>query len=46
MRNMCRLFGLVANKEVNIEFSFKKADKPFRELGIKNPDGWGKGYYI
>jgi len=26
---MCRLFGLVANKEVNIEFSFKKADKPF-----------------
>ena len=42
---MCRLFGLVANKEVNVEFSFIKADKPFRELGIKNPDGWGIGYY-
>lgn len=42
---MCRLFGLVANKEVNVEFSFIKADRPFRELGIKNPDGWGIGYY-
>jgi len=45
MKKMCRLFGLVANKEVDIEFSFIKADRPFRDLGIKNPDGWGIGYY-
>jgi len=35
----------VANREVNVAFSFIRADKPFRELGIKNPDGWGIGYY-
>jgi len=43
---MCRLFGIIANKEVDIEFSFNLADKPFRELSYKHPDGWGIGYYI
>lgn len=42
---MCRLFGLIANKEVDAEFSFLKADIPFKELGKKNPHGWGIGYY-
>lgn len=43
---MCRLFGLIANNEVDIEFSFLKANKSFRELSKKNPHGWGVGYYI
>jgi len=38
---MCRLFGLTANKPVDVEFSLLEADKPFRNLGEKNPDGWG-----
>jgi len=42
---MCRLFGLVANKKVNVEFSFLEADLTFKELGSSNPDGWGIGYY-
>lgn len=42
---MCRLFGLVANKKVNVEFSFFEADLTFKELGSSNPDGWGIGYY-
>jgi len=42
---MCRLFGLVANKEVNVKFSFLKAKLSFKELGSKNPHGWGIGYY-
>ncbi len=43
---MCRLFGLIANKPVDVEFSLLKADKPFRNLGDKrNPDGWGIGWY-
>jgi len=42
---MCRLFGLVANKKVNVKFSFSEADLPFKELGSSNPDGWGIWYY-
>jgi len=42
---LCRLFGLIANKPVGVEFSFLKADTPFKSLGHKNPDGWGFGYY-
>jgi len=42
---MCRLFGLVANKEVDIKFSFLKAKISFKGLGSNNPDGWGVGYY-
>lgn len=42
---MCRLFGVIANKAVDVEFSFLRADKPFKELGSDNPDGWGIGWY-
>jgi predicted glutamine amidotransferase len=38
---MCRLLGLVANKEVDLEFSLER----FKELSNKNPDGWGIGWY-
>lgn len=42
---MYRLFGLVANKEVDIEFSMLKASNRFKKQSIKNPHGWGIGYY-
>ncbi|OIN98060.1 class II glutamine amidotransferase [Candidatus Desantisbacteria bacterium CG_4_10_14_0_8_um_filter_48_22] len=42
---MCRLFGIMANREVDIDFSFYKADKPFKSFSRSNPDGWGIGYY-
>lgn len=42
---MCRLFGIIANREVDIEFSFHRADKPFKSFSENNPDGWGIGYY-
>ncbi|MCX7955677.1 MAG: class II glutamine amidotransferase [Patescibacteria group bacterium] len=42
---MCRLLGVIANKEVDINFSFYLADKPFKKLSEENPDGWGIGYY-
>lgn len=42
---MCRLFGIIANREVDIEFSFHRADKPFKSFSEDNPDGWGIGYY-
>lgn len=42
---MCRLFGLRANKEVDIEFSFHLSSTSFKSLGEKNPDGWGVGWY-
>ncbi len=38
---MCRLFGVIANKEVDMDFSFNLADKPFREFAKSNPHGWG-----
>lgn len=43
---MCRLFGLIANKEVDVDFSFLKADIAFQQLGSSNPSGWGIGYYV
>lgn len=42
---MCRLFGLIANKEVDIRFSFIQASPSFQSLGQANPDGWGIGWY-
>lgn len=42
---MYRLFGVIANREVGIEFSFFKARTPFKSLVQSNPDGWGIGYY-
>lgn len=42
---MCRLLGLVANQPVDFDFSLSRADKPFKNLGMKNPDGWGIGWH-
>lgn len=39
---MCRLFGLYANKPVNVRFSFYSSPvSSFSELSKRNPDGWG-----
>ncbi|MEM2979456.1 MAG: class II glutamine amidotransferase [Methanomassiliicoccales archaeon] len=42
---MCRLFGIIANRPVDIQFSFFGADKPFVSLTRDNPHGWGIGWY-
>ncbi len=42
---MCRLFGLIANKEVDIYFSMQEASKSFKVLGKIHRDGWGIGWY-
>lgn len=42
---ICRLLGVIANKEVDLEFSLLRADKPFKSFGQFNPDGWGIGWY-
>lgn len=42
---MCRLFGLVANQPVDLEFSLVLGDETFTQLGKQNPDGWGMGWY-
>jgi len=39
---MCRLLGIVANKEVDFRFSlFGEASKNLRTQSEDNPDGWG-----
>lgn len=42
---MCRLFGIIANKEVDIKFSMLQASNKFKNQGRKNPHGWGIGWY-
>jgi len=42
---VCRLFGLIANKSVDLRFSMLESAKSFKDLGRKNPDGWGIGWY-
>jgi len=42
---MCRLFGLIANKPVNIRFSMLEARNCFKRQGKVNADGWGIGWY-
>ncbi len=42
---MCRLFGLYANKLVNVYFSFFEAERSFEDLSKKNPDGWGIAWF-
>lgn len=42
---MCRLFGLIANKEVDIKFSMLEASHRFKDEGKFNPHGWGIGWY-
>lgn len=42
---MCRLFGLIANGDVDITFSMLEAGNRFKHLARNNPDGWGLGWY-
>jgi len=42
---MCRLFGLIANGDVDITFSMLEAGNGFKHLARNNPDGWGLGWY-
>lgn len=42
---MCRLFGLRANRAVDVEFSLTAGPKTMRQLGEKHCDGWGVGWY-
>ena len=42
---MYRLFGFVANKEVDVCFSMHKANNSFEYMGQRNPGGWGIGWY-
>jgi len=43
---MCRLFGVIANQKIDIEYSFFRADeKPFKEFSKEHPDGWGIGWF-
>lgn len=42
---MCRLFGVMANQEVDVCFSFFGAPKPFKSFSEIHTDGWGIGHY-
>lgn len=42
---MCRLFGLVSNRPVEIHFSLAESRASIRDLSYCNPDGWGIGWY-
>lgn len=42
---MCRLFSLIANKEVDIKFSMLEASNNLKKQGKDNPHGWGIGWY-
>lgn len=42
---MCRLFGLIANKTVDIRFSMREAYNSFKKQAVNNPDGWGIAWF-
>ncbi|MGC8720724.1 MAG: class II glutamine amidotransferase [Thermodesulforhabdaceae bacterium] len=42
---MCRLLGVIANKEVDLRFSLYEGPKTLRDLSKENEDGWGLGWY-
>lgn len=42
---MCRLFGLIANKAVDVEFSLLEAPNNLRGQSRVHRDGWGIGWY-
>lgn len=42
---MCRLLGVVGNREVDVVFSFVGARRSFVEQSRSNPDGWGIGWF-
>jgi len=45
LNSMCRLFGLIANGDVDVRFSMLEARNGFKHLARNNPDGWGLGWY-
>ena len=43
---MCRLFGLYANKPVNVHFSFYESPvESFSKQSLRNPHGWGIAWF-
>jgi glutamine amidotransferase len=42
---MCRLFGLIANRPVDVGYSLTSGSTAFRDFATQNPDGWGIGWY-
>lgn len=42
---MCRLLGIRANRPVDLDFSLRSGEKPFKGMARCNPDGWGMGWY-
>ncbi len=42
---MCRLLGLIANRDVDLAFSLKSGPQTLNDMSLKNEDGWGLGWY-
>jgi len=42
---MCRLLGVIANKEVDLRFSLVEGPNSLKEMSRCNVDGWGLGWY-
>lgn len=42
---MCRMAGIIANKEVDFHFSLILSKNSLRNQSKRNPDGWGIGYF-
>jgi predicted glutamine amidotransferase len=42
---MCRLLGLIANKEVDLKFSLLEGTFTLETMSKTNVDGWGLGWY-
>ncbi|GIW96108.1 MAG: hypothetical protein KatS3mg110_4149 [Pirellulaceae bacterium] len=42
---MCRLLGIMANKEVDLRFSLVEGPHTLMGMSEWNPDGWGLGWY-
>ena len=42
---MCRLLGVIANKEVDLRFSLLEGPKTLKDLSEQHKDGWGLGWY-
>lgn len=42
---MCRMAGIIANKEVDFHFSLATSKNSLRNQSRRNPDGWGIGYF-
>jgi predicted glutamine amidotransferase len=42
---MCRLFGALSDKPINVDYYLTKANRSFKSFGNNNKDGWGIGWY-